>query len=152
MANKFTEITQVGIVVRDREKVISGMREIFGEEPTQTIKTLRDENNLYYGEPEDFQAELIFYRFANVELEFIVPLKGKSIWQDFLDERGEGIHHVLFNVDSYDGAKKQMTDKGIEIMQQGPSVMGIPGLNWAYFDTTDKITFITEMKNSKEIL
>ena len=152
MENKFTEITQVGIVVREREKVLRGMREVFGEEPAQIVRTPRDESNLYYDKPGDFEAELIFYRFANIELEFIVPLSGKSIWQDFLDEQGEGIHHVLFNVDSFDGAKKQMEENDIAIMQQGFSVMRIPGLKWAYFDSKDKLSFIVEMKNGREKL
>ena len=151
-SNKFTEITQIGIVARDREKVIQGMREVFGEEPAQIIKTPRDECNLYYGKPGDFEAELIFFRFANIELEFIIPLTGKSVWQDFLDERGEGIHHMLFNVDSFDDAKKQMEDSDIKVTQQGLSVMGIPGIKWAYFNSEDKVSFITEMKNAKEIL
>lgn len=151
MENKFNDICQVGIVVRDREKLLKNMKEIFGVEPDSDINTKVDENTQYYGEPGDFVAELIFYRFAGVELEFIVPVRGQSIWQDFLDEHGEGIHHVLFNVDSFDGAKAQMAEHGIGVMQQGSSVMGVPGLKWGYFDTLQKLPFIVEIKNSKEI-
>lgn len=152
MENKFTELTQVGIVVRDKEKVLQSMRAVFGAEPAQVVRTPHSEHNEYHGRPGDFEAELIFYRFANIELEFIVPLSGRSIWQDHLDQHGEGIHHVLFNVDSFDGAKEQMARQGIGVMQQGLSVMGVPGLKWAYFDSSEQLSFIVEMKNAKEIL
>jgi len=150
--NKFTELCQVGIVVRDREPLIHNMRDVFGVEPYLITRTAVDENSTYYNEQADYAAELIFYRFAGVEIEFIVPLGGKSIWQDFLDQHGEGvIHHVLFNVDSYEGAKAQMAAHGIPIMQQGSSTM-IPGAKWGYFDTSKKLPFIVEIKNSKEVL
>lgn len=151
MENHFTKLTQVGIVVRSKEKVLESMRQVFGAEPAQCIETPPSEHNQYYGQPGNFVAELIFYRFANIELEFIVPLAGKSIWQDWLDEHGEGIHHVLFDVDSFDAAKQQMADSGIAVMQQGWSVMGVPGLKWGYFDSQEKLSFIVEMKNGKEI-
>ena len=138
------------MVVRDKEKLLQNMRDIFGAEPAQIAHTLVDENSLYYGEHGDFQAELIFYRFANIELEFVVPLSGKSIWQDFLDEHGEGIHHVLFNVISFEGAKEQMAQNGIPMIQQGSSIMKIPGVKWGYFDTLQKLPFMVEIKNAVE--
>lgn len=150
MENKFTELCQVGMVVRDREKLLQNMRDIFGAEPALIAHTVEDENSIYYGEHGEFLAELIFYRFSNIELEFVVPLSGKSIWQDFLDEHGEGIHHVLFNVDSYEGAKEQMAKNGIPLIQQGSSIMGVPGVKWGYFDTLQKLPFIVEIKNSAE--
>ena len=152
MDNKFTEISQIGLIIKDKEKLIENMRAIFGAEPEQIVRTLVSEHNQYRGQPGDFEAELIFYRFANIEIEFILPLAGKSLWQDHLDQHGEGLHHILFNVDSFEGAKEQMAARGVGVTQQGLSVMGVPGLRWAYFDTDDKVSFITEMKNGKEIL
>jgi catechol 2,3-dioxygenase-like lactoylglutathione lyase family enzyme len=152
MENKFTEITQIGLIVSDREKTIENMRAVFGAEPTQIVRTLKSEHNQYRGLPGDFEAELIFYRFANIEIEFIVPLSGESIWREHIDAGAEGLHHILFNVDSFEGAKEQMAGQDIGVTQQGLSVMGVPGLKWAYFDTAEKLSFIVEMKNAKEIL
>ena len=150
MDNKFTEICQIGMVVRDREKILKYMEEVFGAKPALIANTVEDENSRYYDEHGEFEAELIFYRFANIELEFVVPISGKSIWQDFLDEHGEGIHHFLFNVDSFEGAKQQMAENDIPIIQQGSSIMGVPGVKWAYFDTMKKLPFIAEIKNTAE--
>ena len=151
MENKFTKLCQVGIVVRDREETIKNMRDVFGVEPDMITKTTADENSTYYGEQADYEAELLFYRFAGVEIEFMVPLRGKSIWQDYLDEHGEGvIHHVLFNVDNYEDAKAQMAEHGIKLMQEGASTLQA-GARWGYFDTGKKLPFIIEMKNIDEL-
>lgn len=150
MENKFTKMIQVGLVVRDREALLQNMKDVFGVEPAMITRTVADENSTYYGEQADYEAELIFYRFAGVELEFVVPVRGKSIWQDFLDEKGEGMHHVLFNVDSYEEAKAQMAAQGIPLMQEGASTLQA-GARWGYFDSTKKLPFIIEMKNIDEL-
>ena len=150
MENKFTELCQVSVIVRDREKIMQNMKEVFGVEPDLVAKTVLDENSMYYGKKGNYSAELIFYRFAGVEIEFVVPLGGESIWQDFLDEHGEGLHHVLFNVDSYDEAVAQMESHGMPLVQSGSSIMGTPGAKWGYFDTKDKLPFIVEIKNTAE--
>ena len=155
MVNKrFTEISQVGIVARDKEKVIANMREVFGAEPDQctVCKVSPTENNgNYHGEPGDFEADLLFYNFANLQIEYMIPRYGKNIWSDWMDEHGEGLHHVLFNVDSFDGAVSDMKEKGIDLIQDGPSTLK-KGLHWGYFDGYDKVGFVFEVKNTKEKL
>ena len=68
-----------------------------------------------------------------------------------MDEHGEGIHHVLFNVDSFDGAVADMKEKGIDLIQDGPSTLK-KGLHWGYFDGYNKVGFVFEVKNTKEKL
>ncbi|HHU98722.1 MAG TPA: hypothetical protein GXX76_02595, partial [Bacteroidales bacterium] len=144
-ATKFSKVTQVGFVVRDMDKAIAGMKAIFGAEPK--LATLQNPENKYRGQPSDCVAQLAYFNFANIELEFIMPISGKSIWQDFLDEGHEGIHHVRFEVDDNATATKAMTDKGITIYAQGPS-LAYPGKQWTYFDTFDQLRFIVEMINT----
>lgn len=155
MVNKrFTEISQVGIVARDKEKVIANMREVFGAEPDQcTVCKVspEDNNGNYHGEPGDFEADLLFYNFANLQIEYMIPRSGKNIWSDWMEEHGEGLHHVLFNVDSFTGAVEDMKEKGIPLIQDGPSTLK-KGLHWGYFDGYDKVGFVFEVKNTKEKL
>ena len=54
MENKFTELCQVGIVVRDREPLIQNMRDVFGVEPYLITRTAVDENSTYYNEQADY--------------------------------------------------------------------------------------------------
>ena len=153
MINKrFTEISQVGIVARDKEKIIANMRKVFGAEPDQctVCKVSPTENNgNYYGKPGDFEADLLFYNFANLQIEYMIPRRGDNIWSDWMNEHGEGLHHVLFNVDSFDGAVADMKEKGIKLIQDGPSTLK-KGLHWGYFDGYDEVGFVFEVKNIKE--
>lgn len=146
----FTKIVQIGLVARDKEKVLSSMKEIFGLSPSRSLMTREDDARRYYGEAGDFSAELVFYNFNGVELEFIFPIRGRSIWQDALDEVGEGLHHLQFSVDSFNGACQSMAEKGVRVSQEGASASNVPGLRWGYFDTKEKLSFIVEISNPRE--
>ena len=152
MENKFKEITQVGMVVKDANTIISAMRQIFGAEPDEIVVTAENDQRVYKGRKGNFLGQLIFYRFANIELEFIVPIHGESVWKTHLEKHGESMHHLLFEVDSFEQAAAQLEESGLIIEQQGTSVKNIPGLKWAYFDSKGRLPFAVEMKNSHEKL
>jgi len=90
------------------------MREVFGVEPDKIVMTNEDDGRIYRGEPGDFVAEIVYYKFATIDLEFIRPISGKSIWQEHLEVHGEGLHHIQFAIDSFEGARRQMSRAEIE--------------------------------------
>ena len=51
--------------------------------------------------------------------------------KEFLEKRGEGIHHIGFFVDGFDRETAKMAEKGFKITQSGET----PEVRWAYFDT-----------------
>jgi methylmalonyl-CoA/ethylmalonyl-CoA epimerase len=51
--------------------------------------------------------------------------------KEFLEKRGEGIHHIGFFVDGLDRETAKMAEKGFKITQSGET----PEVRWAYFDT-----------------
>lgn len=57
------------------------------------------------------------YRF--VQLELVQPVEGESIYQDWLDEHGESIHHINFLVDLVDESSEILTGLGFESIQSG---------------------------------
>ena len=147
-ANLFNHISQVGFVVRDLEKTRETMLRVFEREPDKVLH-LPTDGIKYYGSDGDFTAVIAFYFFGDTQLEFIQPLSGKSIWQDFLDQGKEGLHHIRFSVESFSGARDFMDGKGVPISQEGFSAL-VPGLRWAYFDSEEPLGFIFEMFNEHE--
>lgn len=141
LVDKLTMLSQVGFVVKDLDKTIERMRETLGAEPAAVLELPHKERK-YFGQDADFTARIGFYRFANVELEFIEPGGGQSIWKTHLAEKGEGLHHIRYSVESIDEVSALMGEKGIAISQQGASTR--EGLSWAYFDTEDALGFIVE--------
>jgi hypothetical protein len=145
------KISQIGVVIANKEEAISAMKRVFGADPSRIIMTKEDDGRVYRGAEGAFKAELIFYNVFGIEIEFIVPLKGPSIWQEYLEEHGPGLHHLQFNVESFEGARSQMHEAGIEMMQEGNSVSPVPGLKWGYFDSLGMLPFIIEITNKDEI-
>jgi len=89
------------------------------------------------GNPSDYEMDL---RYADggmggIALELIQPLKGRSIYDDFLEDKGEGFHHLAFLVKDLDKETAEMEDRGFKVIQTGAR----PKARWAYFDT-DKMS------------
>ena len=144
----FRNLSQVGFVVRDLDKTIEKMQRVLGTEP-DTILEMPNYDRENSGVDGDFITRIAFYEFCNIQLEFIQPLGGKTVWQKFIDQGGEGIHHIRFSVSDFEGTKKCMHEKGIGMSVEGPSAR-IPGLRWGYFDTEEPLGFILEIFNDLE--
>ena len=145
----FTDFVQIGVVVQDLDKSTRALTEIFGIGPFRTIEwPPADRTNFerfYYGERAEFTARMAFAEMGPVELELIQPLDGDSIWADFLRERGEGIHHIRFNVPDLVPVTEYLGGHGIRIAQDGSGLR--PGTHWANFDTEDFVGFTIEAMN-----
>ena len=139
----FREIVQVGVVVRDLDRALEGLTKIFGIGPFGTIEWPPEGRTLeryYHGQPGNFTARMAFAKLGSVELELIQPLKGESVWADFLREHGEGIYHIRFNVLELDSVIEYMSSQGIEASQRGSGLR--PGTDWAYFASGDDVGFV----------
>ena len=152
MANKFTQLKQIGIMVSDRETLIENMRAIFGVEPDLENDTLVSDGRMFRGKFSPFQAHNVLYRFATVELEFMIPNEAESAWREWLDEHGPSMHHIMFDVDNYAEATAQMEAGGAPIYHEGDSLSRIPGMKYCYFDTFDKIAMYVECVNRSEFM
>jgi methylmalonyl-CoA/ethylmalonyl-CoA epimerase len=145
----FNDLVQIGIVVADVDKSARYLSEIFGIGPFRKIDfppaDRPEVQRYYYGEPGDFTARLAFANAGPVELELIQPVSGKSIWRDFLEQHGEGIHHIRFNVADAGEASAYLAGKGIEPAQWGSGLR--PGTTWKYFSTEHLIGFCIEIIN-----
>ena len=139
----FKKVGQIGFVVRDCDRTVRQLRMIMGIEPDETCETSELPGRKYFGEEDDFVAKCLEYRLDNIDLEFIQPLRGRNIWQEYLDEHGEGIHHIQFFVDDFHEAVEYMAGFGIPLAMEGPSV--IPGAHWGYFDSVEQLGFYLEV-------
>ena len=144
-------ITQVGVVVKDLDKAVEGMRQIFGCEPDLTGST-PPRGRYFRGKPAEFSCKMAIYQFANIDIELIEPEYGESIWTEFLDKGQHGLHHIRFSVDDFKGTVADMESRGAKVSMQGESLRNIKGLGYAYFDTEDILDYIVEIFNEYEDL
>ena len=53
----------------------------------------------YRGRPADFVAHISFSYAGDTQLELIAPVSGESVYTEFLDRAGPGLHHICVEVD-----------------------------------------------------
>ena len=89
-----------------------------------------------------------FFETPSVQIELIQPDDTPSVWRQFLNEKGEGLHHIAFRVKSADEAIKAMEGKGYPVMQRG--LYGDASGQFAYMDTQGDLKIILELLENFE--
>jgi len=136
-------VTQVGIVVRNIEKSIAIWEKLLGIKASEIIETepLEKTGMKYKGKASEGRAKLAFFQLENITIELIEPIGGPSTWSDFLEKHGEGLHHIAFNIDDMELAKKKLKEMGISIEQEGSFTGGA----YAYTDSNSPLGLIIEL-------
>jgi methylmalonyl-CoA/ethylmalonyl-CoA epimerase len=49
-----------------------------------------------------------------------MPTDEESVLAKFIDKRGEGIHHICFEVEDVEGAVAELKEKGVELVDDEP--------------------------------
>lgn len=147
----FHNVIQVGMVVSELEKTLDNFQKILGIGPFRIAEYPPKDDGAcmreYQGEPADFTAKFCFFHFGNIELEVIQPLSGKSIWSDFLEEHGPGLHHIKFSMDRLEPARQRLEQEGFRCVQQGAAVGPNKGKVWAYYDLDGALPLCIEIMN-----
>jgi methylmalonyl-CoA/ethylmalonyl-CoA epimerase len=102
-------IHHIGVAVRNLEEAVSRWTELFGagaspveENPARGVRL----------------AELRFGEGPAVEL--VTPLGEASPVARFLETRGEGIHHLAFEVDDIDASMAELRQAGLAFISETP--------------------------------
>jgi catechol 2,3-dioxygenase-like lactoylglutathione lyase family enzyme len=89
------------------------------------------------GEPADFVASISLSYAGDTQLELIAPVSGDSIYTEFLDTAGPGLHHICVEAPDEHAFDKALSDaecNGTPVVQQG--VMP-GGMRFAYVSAPD---------------
>lgn len=70
-------------------------------------------------EPEQ-HVTVAFMPIADSEIELIQPDEADSGVARYLEKRGEGIHHICFEVTDLDAAMARLTAAGVELINEEP--------------------------------
>ena len=75
----------------------------------------------YRGHPSSAQAKLAFITLDNLQIELIEPTgNAPSDWREFLERKGEGVHHVAFAVKGLgEGYLENYAKAGYPTVQHG---------------------------------
>lgn len=112
-------IAHLGIAVRNIDAALSFWRDALGLEHEST-KELPERG-----------LRVAFLRAGETLVELLEPLHERSEISTFLDKRGEGIHHVCFEVDDIRAKIADVQSKGVRMVSPEPSI-GAEGLPVAF--------------------
>jgi catechol 2,3-dioxygenase-like lactoylglutathione lyase family enzyme len=125
---------QVGIVVKSIDETIKYYEETFGFGPFE-IREVDYPKATYYGEPAGYRGKRAFFYLGPIQVELIELKDGKTIHEGFLKEKGEGIHHIAFQVKNLEEGKRKAKKAGLKVIQ---GFARPDGGGFAYLDS-DKI-------------
>lgn len=137
------QVIQVCVVVEDLQKTMEQYWKIFGIGPWQiwTFGPPDLNNTTLHGKPEPYVMRIAAAQIGTVQWELIQPLNGRSGYQEFLEEKGEGLHHVAVAVEDFDKTIAALEKHGIGTVMSG----SFRGFTFAYLDTGPVLGAITEI-------
>ena len=127
-------VYQLGYVVGDIDAACKHYESIFGVGPFTVIDEVDMEGAILRGKPISTKIKVAFAKSDKIELEFIQPLEGKNLYTEFLEAKGDGIHHLGFKVDEMDKWLKAFADMGLYPIYHHD--MAAVNFAFAYFDTS----------------
>ena len=110
----FTEIMQLGIVVRDLEATVRSYEDNYGIGPWHFARIDLGEANDYheYGVPLERSNRIAIATVGRVMWELIEPLDEDGIYARLLAEKGEGIHHIALATPDFEETFGRAQRKG----------------------------------------
>jgi methylmalonyl-CoA/ethylmalonyl-CoA epimerase len=136
-------VTQVGIIVQDIEVKARAWAEVLGLPVPEIMitDTYERAQTEYKGQPSNARAKLAFFHLGQVDLELIEPVGEPSTWQDQLEEYGDSLHHIAFEIKGMSDTVAYLEAKGLPLVQRGE----YPGGRYAYVNGSAQLGAILEL-------
>ena len=132
-AVKLPPPSHIGVVVKDIDKTVEYYTSMWGLGPWKKFERLvTKEQMLAEGAYNSSYTLKIAAAPWGPVLELLQPAGGKSVWSDFLDANGEGIHHLCFDVSNWDEVVAQLKKQGARLLVGAQTEV----VSWCYFETS----------------
>ena len=140
-------IDQIALIVKDIDKAVEIYWKVFGIGPWHIYTYGRPlvKRMIYRGMPGNFKIRVAHSKIGSLGIELIEPLEGDSIYSEFVEKHGYGLHHVGVNVEDMDVAIAQAEAAGLSVTQLGAGY-GLDGDGqFTYLDTEDQVSTTVEL-------
>lgn len=144
------DIMQIGHVVKDIKKAMDVLYHDFGIGPFDVFTFTKEnhKNPTTRGKPNDHTFICACAWSGEVQYELMQPLTGQSVYTEFLESRGEGLHHLKLYYKDVEKAVEDYKAKGYSVIQSG----GIGEDLYYYLDTEKKCAgLVIELGNAGKV-
>jgi methylmalonyl-CoA/ethylmalonyl-CoA epimerase len=139
------KIRQVCMVTADYRRAVEAMLRVgIGPWTVHTFSPKTCTELTYYGRPAHHAFKSALADMPTVLWEVIQPLSGENIYSDFLNQNGEGVHHLLFECQgiSWNEKVRGLESAGYTCIQSGK---WLGKTTYAYFDAKPSIGTLIEI-------
>ena len=91
------------------------------------------------------KLRIAFVEISGIKLEFLMPTDKESVVAKFIEKRGEGIHHICFEVSDIEKALLELKSKGMELVDEKPRV-GVEGQKIIFLQPKSAYGVLIELK------
>lgn len=102
----FKKLNHIGIGVRDVEQAAKLWTEVFGVKAKPPVT--------------EGDMKVVMLQLGDIMVELLAPIGEQGVMARFLEKRGEGLHHVCFEVDDIYSAMKELAANDIEPVNKEP--------------------------------
>jgi methylmalonyl-CoA/ethylmalonyl-CoA epimerase len=125
-------IYHLGYAVRDLEVAARFYEDNFGARPSEPEVV------------EDQGIVATMFRVGESQIELVQPTRPDSPVGQFLERRGEGFHHVAFQVKDLEAALDELRRNGVDLIDESPRI-GAGGTRMAFVHPKGAFGVLTEL-------
>jgi methylmalonyl-CoA/ethylmalonyl-CoA epimerase len=141
------EIAQICIIVPDIDQAVKNFHEKFGVGPWHfysygkpLVKRMTRD-----GKPIEYRMKVALSNIGPMRIELIEPLEGDTVYKEFVEKHGYGIHHLGILTDNMQQSIKEAAEAGIAMTMDGAGFGPDDDGHYAYLDTEPLIHTTIEL-------
>ena len=140
-------IGQIAVIVKDLDQAVEMYWKLLGVGPWRIYTYSKPfvKYMTYRGKPADYKMRLALADVGPLQIELIELGEGETIYAEFVEQHGYGLHHFGVLVEDMEAAIAQAEASGIAMIQDGGGY-GLDGDGrYAYLETEDKLGTTLEL-------
>jgi len=117
----YAHVVQVGWVVKDLDSVVNYWQ-MLGLRNIRRAGVMDFPDVTYRGKKTPLKMKMAFGDIGGVQIEWIQPVEGHSVYNDFLSAHGDGVHHLAYQMPSpavMDQQIRYFKSRGVSVVQSG---------------------------------
>ena len=104
----FKKVEHIGIAIKNLDEAESLFERLFGKSAYKREAV------------ESEKVSTSFFKLGDTKIELLESENESSAISKFIDKKGEGIHHMAFEVDDIDAELSRLKKEGFQLINQSP--------------------------------